>query len=110
MKPPALLPVHRLAATAPYPTLPIGNWRAPLCRELDHGSHTYLSRPSGTLAYLAPELLTQYRQSAAADLVGGVWNNSTTTDLHIGTLSSIAVPARVTPRSGSRCFPWVVKL
>ncbi|GLC45997.1 hypothetical protein PLESTF_000747300 [Pleodorina starrii] len=36
-------------------------------RVLEHGSHTYLSRPSGTLAYLSPEMVTSYRQSAAAD-------------------------------------------
>lgn len=38
-------------------------------RVLEHGSHTYLSRPSGTLAYLSPELLTSHRQSSAADVV-----------------------------------------
>ncbi|GIL59011.1 hypothetical protein Vafri_13986, partial [Volvox africanus] len=36
-------------------------------RVLENGSHTYLSRPSGTLAYLSPEMLTTYRQSPAAD-------------------------------------------
>ncbi|KXZ54092.1 hypothetical protein GPECTOR_5g197 [Gonium pectorale] len=54
---------------------------------LEHGSHTYLSRPSGTLAYLSPELLTTYRQSAAADQYAFgllVWEVVTAQPLFLG--------------------------
>eukprot|EP00198_Chlamydomonas_reinhardtii_P005208 XP_001694544.1 predicted protein [Chlamydomonas reinhardtii] len=56
-------------------------------RVLEHGSHTYLSRPSGTLAYLSPELLTSHRQSSAADVYAFgllVWETVTTQPLFRG--------------------------
>ncbi|EFJ44190.1 hypothetical protein VOLCADRAFT_118846 [Volvox carteri f. nagariensis] len=56
-------------------------------RVLEHGSHTYLSRPSGTLAYLSPEMVTSYRQSAAADQYAFgllVWEVVTTQPLFRG--------------------------
>ncbi|KAG2490108.1 hypothetical protein HYH03_011414 [Edaphochlamys debaryana] len=77
-------------------------------RKLEHGSHTYLSRPSGTLAYLSPELLTSYRQSPASDVYAFgllIWESVTTQPLFRGLATAQLLYAK-THNTDWKHLPW----